>query len=70
MRFLDKDEITNVSGGNWKVNLDLGIIEVELSGTETGGQIYGGAVDYMADFFTWWDPAGYYGSTCSGGGGW
>ncbi len=71
MRALQANEIAEVSGGDWQVTLDLVFVEVTVSGTESiqdiGGGIadmYGGAVDSMADFFTWWDPNNYYSSSC------
>lgn len=77
MRTLKVDEIAQVSGGEWQVTIDLHFVEVTFSGPETiqeigGGiaDIYSGGVDYMADFFTWWDPNNYYSSSCGGGGGW
>jgi hypothetical protein len=70
MRSLNAEEVTNVAGGEWSVTLDLVFVEGTLSGPETAQEIYAGAVDAMADFFTWWDPAGYYSSGCGGGGGW
>ncbi|MES2604730.1 MAG: hypothetical protein V4603_07310 [Pseudomonadota bacterium] len=68
MRNVSVSELEEVSGGEWTVTLHLGIADVELSGPETAQEIYGGAVDAMADFFTWWDPVGFY-SACGGGGG-
>jgi hypothetical protein len=80
MRTLNFKELEYVSGGDWSLGFDLGVIDGTLSGTETVQEIagsiangvsvaYGGAVGAMANFFTWWDPAGYYSSGCSGGGG-
>ena len=68
MRKLDEAELNSVSGGDWSFSLDFGGVGIEVSGEETIQEIvggaYGGAVDAMANFFTWWDPAGYYSSGC------
>jgi hypothetical protein len=72
--------VTHVSGGEWHVNVDLGFIDGGVSGPESiqdmGSAVVGAAVAYYdfaregwTDFFTWLDPAGYYDSSCSGGGG-
>ena len=75
MRTLNIAEINEVSGGEWQLGFDLVFVEGDIKGEETVqdiaagvAQVYGGAVDTMADFFTWWDPAGFY-SSCGGGGG-
>jgi hypothetical protein len=75
MRTLNSNETDQVSGGEWEIGFDFGVVEGSLSGPESIqdiasgiGDIYGGAVDAMADFFTWLDPAGFY-SSCGGGGG-
>lgn len=71
MRDLKIAEVTEVSGGEWSVDFAVGPVKFHFEGEETAQEIYGGAVDAVADFFTWWDPAGYYSSGCSaGGGGW
>ncbi len=68
MRTLNSMELENVSGGDWSWEVDLGITKFIVSGEESVQEIvggaYGGAVDAMANFFTWWDPAGYYSSGC------
>jgi hypothetical protein len=75
MRALHENEVEIVAGGDWSVTINLPFVDVKMSGPESiqdvlsgVGDAYGGAVDYMADFFTWWDPAGFY-SSCGGGGG-
>lgn len=70
MRTLDESDVLAVGGAGWEVHLDFGFIDFKVNGPETAQEIYAGAVDYVADFFTWLDPANYYGSACSGGGGW
>jgi hypothetical protein len=64
MRTLNISEVSEVSGGECSVDFEFGPIGVHFSGPETVQDIYGGAVDVMADFFTWWDPNGYYSSGC------
>lgn len=75
MRTLNCGELEFVSGGDWSFEVDLGVTKWIVSGDETLQDMvgsaadavsgaYGGAVDAMADFFTWWDPAGYYSSGC------
>jgi hypothetical protein len=70
MRTLNNVEAEHVSGGEWHLDFDLGFINGGFSGPESVQQVVGGAyygaVDAMADFFTWWDPAGYYDSGCGG----
>ena len=80
MRTLQATEILEVAGGDWEVGFNLGVLRGSFSGDESPSEafaaiesaattIYYGAVDTMADFFTWWDPNNYY-SSCGGGGGW
>ena len=64
MRTLNSNEVSEVSGGEWEVGFDFGFFDGYVKGDETIQEIYGGAVDMMADFFTWWDPNGYYSSGC------
>ena len=69
MRTLNVMELDSVSGGDWSITVSLGnVFEGTISGTESIQEIvggaYGGAVDAMANFFTWSDPAGYYSSGC------
>ncbi|MDO9319764.1 MAG: hypothetical protein Q7V56_16420 [Gammaproteobacteria bacterium] len=58
MRTLGKQEIELVSGG-----LEI-YIDTDWAGIDSGSDdlvtAYDWAVDAMADFFEWWDPAGYY----------
>ena len=59
MRSLNMEEVGTISGGwDWSINIG-GIVEVSGSGEELMAG-YDWAVDQMSDFFTWWDPAGYY----------
>jgi len=58
MQNLSVKDIESVSGG-WDWELNIGPITVSGSGEELASG-YDWAVDQMADFFTWWDPAGYY----------
>lgn len=58
MRAIATDDLNGIYGG-WHVSVDFGAVEFEFSGEE----IYSGynwCVGQMSDFFTWWDPAGYY----------
>lgn len=58
MRSLENQEIDSVAGG-WDAVFHFGIVDVNVSGQELVGA-YDWAVGQMSDFFTWWDPAGYY----------
>lgn len=58
MRTLGMQEIAMVSGGaDFHIGTDG--ISVDFDSGEIG-MAYDWAVDAMADFFQWWDPAGYY----------
>jgi hypothetical protein len=60
MRSLKVEEMEVVSGG-WEWTISFGDF-VEVSGTgEELAAGYDWCVSQMSDFFTWWDPAGYYG---------
>ena len=58
MRELTSNEVEVVAGGVdfW---FDLGIVGGTFSGSEAIAAYYY-LVEQTADFFTWWDPAGYY----------
>lgn len=59
MKSLNMEEIENVSGG-WDWTISFGdFVEVSGTGEELASGYYW-AVGQMSDFFTWWDPAGYY----------
>jgi hypothetical protein len=58
MRELKTEEIDQVSGGAdfW---FDFGFVGGTFSGSEFIASYYY-AVEQTRNFFTWWDPAGYY----------
>lgn len=59
MKSLNMEEIENISGGwDWAINIG-GVVEVSGTGEELVAGYYW-CVGQMSDFFTWWDPAGYY----------
>jgi len=59
MRNLEIQEMELVSGGfEWEINLG-GVVRVRGDGSDIAAG-YDWAVGQMSDFFTWWDPAGYY----------
>ena len=58
MRTLGIQEIGMVSGGA-EFHIGTDDIWVEFESPEVS-EVYNWAVDQMADFFEWWDPAGYY----------
>jgi hypothetical protein len=59
MQNLSVEDIENVSGG-WDWVFEFGPITVSGTGEEFAAG-YDWCVSQMSDFFTWWDPAGYYG---------
>jgi hypothetical protein len=80
MRTLVEKEIASVSGGDWSLGFDFGIIDGKISGKETiqdmasgvasaASGAYWGARDAFADFWTALDLSNYYNSGCAGGGG-
>lgn len=62
MKNLTNIEIDKVAGG-WDFEFDIGIVKFSGTGEELAAG-YDWAVDQMSDFFTWWDPMGYYSSGC------
>jgi hypothetical protein len=59
MRNLEIQEMELVSGGfEWEINIG-NVVRVSGDGDDLANA-YDWAVDQMSDFFTWWDPAGYY----------
>ncbi len=58
MRNLATREIESVSGG-FDVTLHGGFFDVHIPG-EDFVTAYNWAVGETSDFFTWWDPMGYY----------
>lgn len=71
MREVAMNELSEVSGADWKFGFNLGFVNGEVSGTETIQEIasagyglvsdaYWGAREAMTGFFTWWDPCGFY----------
>ncbi len=58
MRKLEMQEIEHVAGG-FSAVVHLGLVDFEFSESNFSSA-YHWAVMRTADFFTWWDPAGYY----------
>ncbi len=58
MQNIDLENLDSVAGG-WDVTVDLGPVQFNFSGEEAAAA-YDWSVNQMSDFFTWWDPAGYY----------
>lgn len=58
MRVLEAMEVESVTGG-FNIHINLGIVEIDMTGKELSAG-HNWAVNKMAGFFTWWDPAGYY----------
>ncbi len=59
MKNLTVQETQTVSGGDIEWEFDAGFFKVAGDGSDLAAGYYW-AVDQMSDFFTWWDPAGYY----------
>jgi hypothetical protein len=75
MRNLNSRELECVSGGDWSIGFDAGVVEGEISGEETiqdiaasvangASDAYWYARDAMADFYE--AIANYYASVCGG----
>ncbi len=58
MRELNLKELDEVSGG-WSLWWDFGVVGGSMEGSEVIAAYYY-AVEQTSNFFTWWDPAGYY----------
>ncbi len=78
MRTLQEMELGLVSGGGWKVGVDAGVIDLEISGDESvqdmvgavasiGASAYGAAVDATADLFEWLAAGWAYSAACGQG---
>jgi hypothetical protein len=78
MRELISKELDCVSGGDWAFEVDFGVVRWLVEGDESIQDIASGAADVasdaywtardsMADFYE--SMAGYFATTCNGGGG-
>ena len=51
MRTLNGTEIGLVSGGGWSLGFDAGVIEGEVTGDSSVGELAQGAIDTLADSY-------------------
>ena len=59
MKNLTVQEIETVAGGEITWEFDVGFFSMSGDGGDIASG-YNWAVGQMSDFFTWWDPMGYY----------
>jgi hypothetical protein len=60
MKNLTVQDIETVSGGEVTWEFDVGFFSMQGDGGDLAAG-YDWCVSQVSDFFTWWDPAGYYG---------
>lgn len=59
MKNLTLQDVDKVSGGEVEWEFDIGFFRISGDGSDFAAG-YNWCVGQMSDFFTWWDPAGYY----------